>query len=104
MKNVGWFSQLLNQQPSPATVRRIAAGSAVALLIMLTGAVFGQSASQVAPAPETQMSIPSGYTFHQSIDMGARYVEQVGSGAMYDTLVNLETGRRVLGQTFEMHV
>jgi hypothetical protein len=103
MKNVGWFSQLLNQQPSPATVRRIAAGSAVALLIMLTGAVFGQSASQVAPAPETQMSIPSGYTFHQSIDMGARYVEQVGSGAMYDTLVNLETGPRVLGQTFEMH-
>jgi hypothetical protein len=103
MKNVGWFSRLINQQPSPATVRRVAAGSAVALLIMLTGAAFGQSASQVAPAPETQMSIPSGYTIHQSIDMGARYSNQVGSGAMYDTLVNLQTGPRVLGQTFEMH-
>ncbi len=103
MKNVGWFSRLLNQQPSPATVRHIAVGTAVAFAIMLTGAAFGQSASQVAPAPETQMSIPSGYTIHQSIDMGARYSNQVGSGAMYDTLVNLQTGPRVLGQTFEMH-
>ena len=26
-----------------------------------------------------------------------------GSGAMYDTLVNLQSGPRVLGETFEMH-
>jgi hypothetical protein len=103
MKNVGWLSRLLNQQPSPATVRHIAVGTAVALAIMLTGAAFGQSASQVAPAPETQMSIPVGYSIHQSIDLGARYSDQVGSGAMYDTLVNLQSGPRVLGQSFEMH-
>jgi hypothetical protein len=103
MKNVGWFSRLLNQQPSPATVRHIAAGTAVALAIMLTGAAFGQSASQVAPAPETQMSVPTGYSIHQSIDLGGRISNQAGSGAMYNTLVNLQSGPRVLGQSFEMH-
>jgi hypothetical protein len=35
--------------------------------------------------------------------MGARIADQSGSGPMYNTLVNLHTGPRVMGQTFEMH-
>jgi hypothetical protein len=103
MKNVGWFSRLLNQQPSPATIRHIAVGTGVALAIMLTGAAFGQSVSQVAPAPDAPMSVPNGYSVHQAIDLGGRFNDVVGSGAMYDSLLNMHTGPRVLGETFEMH-
>jgi hypothetical protein len=49
------------------------------------------------------MSTPSGYTSHQSIDIGGRMTGQVGSGAMYDTLINLKSGPRVQGETFELH-
>ena len=103
MKNVGWFSRLLNQQPSPATVRHIAVGTAVAFAIMLTGAAFGQSAAPATSAPEAQMSIPTGYSVHQSVDLGGRINNAAGSGAMYDTLVNLKSGPRVQSETFEMH-
>ncbi len=102
MKNVGWFSRLLNQQPSAATVRRIAAGSAVAFLIMLTGTAFGQNATPATPAPDAQMSIPSGYSMHSSVDLGGRFNDTVGSGAMYDSLLNLRSGPRVQAETLEM--
>jgi hypothetical protein len=36
------------------------------------------------------------------MDVGGRITGLTGSGAMYDTLVNLQSGPRVLGQTFEM--
>ncbi len=103
MKNFGWLSRFLNQQPSPATVRRVAAGSAIAFLLLISAAAFGQNATQTAPAPETQMSIPAGYSVHQSVDVGGRVTNLVGSGAMYDTMVNAQSGPRVLGETFEMH-
>jgi len=54
------------------------------------------------PAPEAQMTTPTGYTIHQSVDLGGRITNPTGSGAMYDTLVNLQSGPRVLGETFEM--
>lgn len=98
MNMIGWFS---NQQHSPATARRAAGIAGVALLILMTGIAVAQSPA--APAPETQMSIPSGYTAHHSIDLGGRISNQVGSGAMYDTLVNLQSGPRVQGETFELH-
>ena len=103
MKNVGWFSRLLNQQPSPASVRRIAVGSAIAVLLLITGAAFGQNAVQPAAASASQMSVPTGYSVHESIDLGGRFNDTVGSNAMYDTMVNLQSGPRVLGETFELH-
>ena len=103
MKNAGWFSKLFNQQPSPAAVQRIAAGSAVAFLLVMAAAAFGQNPAQVAPAPESQMSVPAGYSIHESVDLGGRMAEFRGSGAMYDTMVNLHTGPRVLGETFRLH-
>lgn len=103
MKNVGWFSWFLNQQPSPASVRRIAVGTAVAFIIILTGAAFAQTVTPADPAPGAAMSIPSGYSVHQAVDLGGRFDDIVGSGAMYDSLLNMHTGPRVLGETFEMH-
>ena len=49
------------------------------------------------------MSVPTGYSIHQSVDLGGHMASITGSGAMYDTLVNLQSGPRVLGETFEMH-
>ena len=37
-----------------------------------------------------------GYITHQSIELGGHIVDQSGSGAMYDTLVNLQSGPRIL--------
>ncbi len=48
------------------------------------------------------MSVPNGYAIHESIDVGGRVSGQTGSGAMYDTMVNLQSGPRVLGETFEL--
>jgi hypothetical protein len=39
----------------------------------------------------------------QTADLGGHLVGVSGSGAMYDTLVNLHSGPRVLGQTYTMH-
>ena len=51
------------------------------------------------PAPGTQMSTPDGYTIHQTVDLGGRIASVTGSQAMYNTLVNMQSGPRVLGET-----
>jgi hypothetical protein len=56
----------------------------------------------VAPAAPEQVQ-QNGYVIRQSADLGGHIVGISGSGAMYDTLVNLHSGPRILGQTFTMH-
>ncbi len=57
-----------------------------------------------APAAQDPKPISAdGYTIHQTADLGGHIVEQSGSTAMYDTLVNIQSGPRALGQTLEMH-
>jgi hypothetical protein len=103
MMNIGWFSRL-RLQPSPAGKCCAAAMTVAALLLgTATAAVAQDAASAAAPAVGTQMTIPDGYTAHHSVDMGGRMTNVVGSGAMYDTLVNMQSGPRVLGESFEMH-
>jgi hypothetical protein len=69
-------------------------------------AAFFAAASQIVlaqdPAAEVPISAPSGYTIHQSVDLGGHMVNTTGSGAMYDTFVNAQSGPRVLGETLEM--
>jgi hypothetical protein len=100
MSIIGWFSK---QQHSPAAARCFAGLVGVAILLLMTVAAVAQDPAAPIPPPESQMSIPSGYSMHQAVDFGGRISDQVGSGAMYDNLVNLKTGPRILGQTFEMH-
>src|ERR1700677_828813 len=61
-----------------------------------------KSAPPAAPAPPKQLQ-ENGYVIHQTADLGGHIVGVSGSGAMYDTLVNLQSGPRILGQTFTMH-
>jgi hypothetical protein len=79
-------------------IQRIAAGLGVSILLMMTGVAAAQN-----PAPVAPMSVPNGYASHETVDVGGHMVGLTGSGAMYDTLVNIQSGPRVLGETFEMH-
>ncbi len=97
MKKIGWFSRLFSRQPSHAMAQRIAGGVGVAMLLMMSGAASAQ-----IPMPSTTPVVPEGYAVHQSVDLGGHMVGLAGSGAMYGTLVNLQSGPRMLGETYEM--
>ena len=57
----------------------------------------------MAQDPQPKETTAGGYTIHQSIEFGGRVVDTSGSNAMYDTLVNIQSGPRLLGQTIDMH-
>jgi hypothetical protein len=84
------------EQYSRAAESRLAASIGFAILLLTTGTALGQT--QPAPAEATQ----DGYTIHQTADLGGHMVGLTGSGSMYDTLVNIQSGPRVLGETFTM--
>ncbi len=102
MKNAGWFSRHVIQQPAIAMKRHLGAATAAAFL-WAAGIAYGQNAAPATQAPETQMSVPAGYSVHQAVDLGGRLNDVVGSGSMYDSLLNVHTGPRVLAESFEMH-
>ncbi len=104
MKKIGWFSRLSNQQPSLRMMQRIAGGIGVAILLMTAGIAVAQNPAPAAPfpAPDAQMAVPDGYSAHGTVDVGGHIASITGSDAMYDTLVNMQSGPRVLGETFEM--
>lgn len=88
----------------------IAKLATAATLCGLAAASFAQTATPTATSPaqeavaasaQTATPTPSdnirfGYAIHQSVDFGGHVVSQSGSGAMYDTLVNIKPGPRVL--------
>jgi len=71
----------------------------------MTGVAVAQTA---ATGAQIQMPEPiavnlTGYTIHQTVDFGGHVVGVKGSGAMYNTMVNVQSGPRMLNQTVEMH-
>lgn len=71
----------------------------VLVIALLPGAVLAQTSASL---PEEGIG-RGGYTIRQSIEVGYRLTDRTGSGSMYDTLVNLQTGPRVLEQSLSMH-
>jgi hypothetical protein len=92
--------RLLDQQSSTAIMQRIAGGVAISLIT--AGIAAGQNPTPAAPAPEPQMTTPTGYSIHQSVDLGGRITNHTGSLPMYDNLVNLQSGPRVQNESFVM--
>lgn len=90
------------QQPSSRRGQRIAEGLGIAILLVTAAVAVAQTPADQVAAPGANMSVPSGYSVHSSVDAGGRISSLAGSGSMYDTLVNLQSGPRLLGQTFEM--
>jgi hypothetical protein len=91
---------------------RIFSSAARLLLLVVWGlgiSVYacGQASSGSTPPPPQTPSgdegIESGgYKIHQSIEVGYRHNDTTGSEAMYNTLVNEQTGPRVLEQSLTM--
>jgi hypothetical protein len=98
MKKIGWFSRLFKQRNSTATIQRIAETMCVAILLMITGIAVAQD-----PKPDPQPATQNGYKIHQTAELGGRISSLSGSRAMYGTLVNIQSGPRILGETFELH-
>jgi hypothetical protein len=59
-----------------------------------------KSPDSAPPTPEDHIRF--GYDIHQSADIGGHFVGKSGSGAMYDTLVNIQSGPRVLDYSLTM--
>ena len=101
MTIIGWFFRLLSSQPSPAGIRRIAGGG-IALLLTAGIAVAQNTPDSAIPTAQTHVTVPDGYTLHQAVDLGGRMANVNGSPAMYDTLVNMQSGPRVQGESFAL--
>jgi hypothetical protein len=96
------LSRLPKERPNYAKTRRVAEGFGVAILLLMTGLATAQEAT-VPAAKASQPVVQNGFVIHETADLGGHIAGVVGSGAMYDTLVNIHSGPRVLGETFTMH-
>jgi hypothetical protein len=97
MMNPRWISRRLSEKHSLAAARCIIGGMAAAIL----GLTAGTAVAQI-PIFVSHQTAPNGYTLHESIDLGGRVANIDGSGAMYDTLVNEQSGPRIMGETYEL--
>jgi hypothetical protein len=88
--------------------RRIAIALAVLLCAISTSETILAQSPTASPTPapvppvEPDGMTRGGYQIHSSIELGYRTNDVSGSGDMYDTLVNLQTGPRILDQTLTM--
>jgi hypothetical protein len=79
-----------------------------AMIPALPETLFAQTpTASPAPAASAASAEPDGvtrggYQIHSSVELGYRSNDVSGSGDMYDTLVNLQTGPRILDQTLTM--
>ncbi|WP_420237818.1 hypothetical protein ACOBR2_19860 [Telmatobacter bradus] len=80
----------------------LAAGLVIALP-MTAGIALAQDPAANTNTFSTKFSIPDGYSAKHTVDVGGRVANKVGSGAMYDTMVNEQSGPRVSGETLDLH-
>lgn len=71
-------------------------------VMLMIGSMGLASASAQSTTPPKE-TIKDGYAMHQSWDLGGHIADYSGSKAVYDTMVNLQSGPRILNQSLEMH-
>ena len=101
------ISLLLNPRRGALLISAIAITTALAAgppAIAQTSAQTSapKSAQDPPPPPSPGDNIRYGYAIHQSIDLGGHIANYSGNDAMYDTLVNFQSGPRILDQSLEM--
>src|SRR5271167_3528152 len=81
----------------------------VVACLFASSSTFAQSSGQTPPSAPSASPPASGegkeiggFQVTQSIELGGRITEVTGSQPMYDTLVNLQTGVRILEQSLTM--
>jgi hypothetical protein len=87
--------------------KRCVAISFIACVFAGTSAIAQTTSPVPAVAQDTTMPSPGdnirfGYVIHQSVDLGGHIADHSGSGAVYDTMVNLQTGPRILEQSLDL--
>lgn len=103
MEKVGWISRRPDKQPGSRFIAHVAGCLGIAGLLMMAGTAVAQNPTPTGEvATPAQMTTPEGYTGHHTVDLGGRMTNLSGSDAMYATLVNMRSGPRVLGESFEM--
>jgi len=99
-------TRLPKEHPTRTMTHRVAGAIGVALLLM-TGIASAQDAPAATPAAvnaplPAKLVVQDGFIVHNTVDLGGHIVGISGSGSMYDTLVNIQSGPRVLGQTMTL--
>jgi hypothetical protein len=102
MMHPGWFTKIRTLRPMPGFHCFSGALCVAFLFSVAVAAAQVQTPDAPIPPPATKMSVPAGYSVHNSVEAGGRIASTSGSDAMYSTLVNLQSGPRVLGQSFEL--
>ena len=102
------ISRLPKEHAAHTMTRRVAGGIGIAVLLLMSGLAVAQEAAPATTTPANpplaaQPVVQDGFVVHQTVDLGGHLAEIAGSGAMYDTLVNIHSGPRVLGETFTLH-
>ena len=94
--NTGCLKRHLSIRPTRMSL--MAAGLAIAMPMTACIAL-----AQEPAAVPTKMTTPEGYTARHTVDVGGRIANTAGSGAMYDTMVNLQSGPRLNGESMDLH-
>jgi len=93
--------------PCNSLLSRIFFGVFASALLLTAASVMPRTAAAqdapATPAAAPAETVKDGFAIHQTADLGGHIAFIDGSGAMYDTLVNIHSGPRVLGETFDMH-
>jgi hypothetical protein len=74
----------------------------LATIALLSVAASAQNQGGANQTPQPEGWETNGYVVHQSIEIGYRANDLTGSQQMYNTLVNLRTGPRLLDQSLSM--
>jgi hypothetical protein len=73
-----------------------------AVMMLPAPSLLAQTPSAPPPSTAPEGVTTGGYLIHSSGDIGYRSVNVTGSGDMYDTLVDQQSGPRILDQTLSM--
>jgi hypothetical protein len=71
-------------------------------MCVLPWSAFAQQTSTTSETSSKPEVIQVGYVIHQSTELGYRFQSRTGSDAMYETLVDLHQGPRILEQSLSM--
>lgn len=92
--------------------RASGASASLALVALSLPSIFLQAQNTAVPstaaapnaaAPaETAERTRDGYSIRETADLGGHIADIDGSAAMYDTLINIHSGPRLLGETFDL--
>ena len=74
----------------------------VVAMCVLPWSAFAQQTSTTSETSSKPEVIQGGYVIHQSTELGYRFQSRTGSDAMYETLVDLHQGPRILEQSLSM--